>query len=396
MSNVAIGVQPRSHDRIEIVQVLRGFAACAVVLFHVRASVQPPMDPLSLQQWLFAFGGCGVDLFFCLSGFVMAYTTIGRVHRGPLDFFIRRLCRIAPAYYSISLAFLAIMYLIEWKLGYHSPYIPDYRFTHMDVARSFLFYPMKLSEPPMFGGPVLHVGWTLNYEMYFYFVFAVSMLFGAWRWVAFFVWFALTVFLLPLAVRGRTGIDAYIFYNWHLPYINLITSPLNLEFVIGVVIGMLYIAHLGSRSAMLPPVVRLVVVSFFCWIMAHNFNQGFGLRHWGMYTTLLFAVFMLTGRAAGTRYPAFLLWLGDISFSLYLVGPIVTEGVYLVLLHFHDYLPPLSGIAYSFFVLSLCVCLAWPVNRLIEKRLSNALYRFLAARLKLGCETPPSDHPKAA
>lgn len=52
-------------------------------------------------------------------------------------------------------------------------------YTWEDVIQSLMFIPLNLKDggAPFFGSPVLHVGWTLNYEIYFYLIFGISLLF---------------------------------------------------------------------------------------------------------------------------------------------------------------------------------------------------------------------------
>ncbi|WP_229211555.1 MULTISPECIES: acyltransferase [unclassified Duganella] len=85
----------------------------------------------------------------------------------------------------------------------------------------------------------LMVGWTLEFEMYFYLVYAGSMLFKRLRWFVLGSWVLLTVILAPL---GRRGFDMDITRDlgYDLGYLSIVTSPFVLEFLAGVLIGWLY------------------------------------------------------------------------------------------------------------------------------------------------------------
>lgn len=142
---------------IRSLQILRGIAALLVVFYHARLVFDIPHD-----SWFYALSGigyAGVNLFFIISGFIMCYTTDRRT--GPLKFMGRRLVRIAPLYWLILL----------FHAGFHS-------LTDPQTYLSMLFIPLSVQSPPFLGFAAWTVGWTLNYEMFFYPVFALSLLAG--------------------------------------------------------------------------------------------------------------------------------------------------------------------------------------------------------------------------
>ena len=81
------------------IQVLRFFAALAVVAFHALGI--PPAGfevPESAISFVLSYGGRGVDLFFVISGFIIFYATHG-ANLTPAQFLRRRLERIVPLYF---------------------------------------------------------------------------------------------------------------------------------------------------------------------------------------------------------------------------------------------------------------------------------------------------------
>jgi exopolysaccharide production protein ExoZ len=128
-------------------QVLRGIAALGVVFYHMSFLL-----PGELHTEFF-----GVSTFFVISGFIMCYIT-----RENADGFLRkRLERIVPIYWILTVAHLLLTAKIP--IGLVRGTVP------MDILWSFLFLPTSEF-------PVLSVGWTLNSEVYFYFVFAAALL----------------------------------------------------------------------------------------------------------------------------------------------------------------------------------------------------------------------------
>ncbi len=110
------------NEKIEIlrnydsVQSLRFFAASLVMVTHITYQINTRLLDHSGDYWM--TGKSGVDIFFAISGFVMAYTTKIGGRRDWADFFIRRIIRIAPLYWiakalKISLFFLFAYLVIQ-------------------------------------------------------------------------------------------------------------------------------------------------------------------------------------------------------------------------------------------------------------------------------------------
>ncbi len=204
-----------------------------VVLFHARTYVSA-RGPDDFLTWITNPFSTGIDLFFVISGFVMVYTTQTERSRRPLDFFVKRLCRIVPAYVIATIIYVVCMRIMEHFTGYRGMY--DH-LTPRDVLKSIAFIPVNLTdphEPPFFGGSSLHVGWTLNYEAYFYLVFFGSLFFKRFRWLAFGGWMLFILVALPLIFRGAVSLDIRHFYGWRaaIPEPPM-TSCLIWEFIMG-------------------------------------------------------------------------------------------------------------------------------------------------------------------
>ena len=153
---------------IEGIQILRGVAALMVVMHHARHSVP------GSEGWP-SFGDTGVDIFFVISGFVMAYTTrslsmastAGERLDASGEFLRKRLARVVPLYW------LVLLWTARRDLA-------QGRFS-IDLIKDFAFLPHPNATYPDMLWPTVVQGWTLNYEMFFYGLFAVSLLFGGLR-----------------------------------------------------------------------------------------------------------------------------------------------------------------------------------------------------------------------
>jgi exopolysaccharide production protein ExoZ len=149
----------KSDGKLWSIQYLRFIAAFGVILFHACGPTRHP----------FAFGARGVDLFFVVSGFVMWQVTAAKPHT-PGSFLDRRIRRIVPLYWTSIVLVVCLVHLFGVRpLGATDEIVP--------VIKSMLFVPYFNANGSM--GPVVSPGWTLNYEMFFYVIFAVSLLFSA-------------------------------------------------------------------------------------------------------------------------------------------------------------------------------------------------------------------------
>src|SRR5664280_1238746 len=201
------------------IQVLRFFAAVAVVAFHA-AGVAPDgfKVPDSAISFALSYGDRGVDLFFFSSGFIIFYATHG-ARLTPAEFLRRRVERIVPLYFFVIVAVTILAVALPATFD-----TPDW-YTPRHILRSLAFIAFTDGEMP-----VVYVGWSLEYEMYFYLV--VALLMALTRDV----WRNIVMVFSALAIVGRIPrVDAalgnYAFF----------TDPMILEFVLGVIMGSVFV-----------------------------------------------------------------------------------------------------------------------------------------------------------
>ena len=138
---------------LKSLQILRFIAATSVVYFHID------FDP--------RFGYFGIDIFFVISGFVIALIVTNK--ESASHFAISRITRIVPIYWLLTTILLIGICVL-----------PQY-FANATIAHAnFQNYIKSLFFIPYFGAngmyPLLSVGWTLNYEMFFYICVWLSLL----------------------------------------------------------------------------------------------------------------------------------------------------------------------------------------------------------------------------
>jgi exopolysaccharide production protein ExoZ len=191
----------RTRSEIMTIQYLRGVAAIGVVLLHIGECLH-----LHLQ-----FGAAGVDLFFVISGFIM-WMVSRQTEATPSTFVKKRLLRIVPLYWLVTI-FLATCARLRPNL-----FPLDHPVTG-HVPLSLLIIPHLAPDGTLY--PVVGQGWTLNYEMFFYFLFAVTL-----AWSRTYQFYALNALLLGCILCG------YLIHP-SSPIGEAYTSPLLMEFFAG-------------------------------------------------------------------------------------------------------------------------------------------------------------------
>ena len=152
---------------VKSIHYLRGLAALLVVFHHGVLQFPGLRD----RYAHFEFGQAGVDIFFVISGFVIYLASIeGRIRPG--EFVKRRIVRIVPLYWVATLALVAAAVCAPQLFA-------TTVVTPQNVGQSLLFIPSYSAAFPDQIWPVLVPGWSLNYEMFFYGLFALGLMSGA-------------------------------------------------------------------------------------------------------------------------------------------------------------------------------------------------------------------------
>jgi peptidoglycan/LPS O-acetylase OafA/YrhL len=245
------------------------------------------------------FGTVGVDLFFVISGFIM-WTTTERNPRGPVRFWLARIVRIVPLYWIFTTVYVAAALITP-----ESFYVVHLEAAH--IIKSFLFVP---ATHPNLGliAPVYTLGWTLNYEMFFYLLFGFCLL-VPWPRTRFAL--LATIFLLLVAgglVLQPSGAIARTY-----------TDPIMLEFLAGVMLAI--VSPLLMRGGAVAGL--MLVAAAILWV---GIVYGYGfvperiVSHGIPAITAVAGALMIEPVARG-RPSRLWLMLGDASYSIYLAHP---------------------------------------------------------------------------
>jgi exopolysaccharide production protein ExoZ len=273
--------------RIDSLQVVRFAAASLVIVHHSWQTMVGNTPPRPLNT----LGPLGVDLFFVLSGYIMATVAAGA---NPVEFLRRRVVRILPLYYLLTLAFMGELALAG-------------QFRPTSLTASFLLVPLPEQRP------YLNVAWTLDYEMLFYYAFALAL-----------------ALALAFPKRGATAILAAfgaalagrsLIGGWFFAYVG---NPVILEFLAGVLVAQAPRNALAARWALALAGVMLCGIG-----LLPALDDGWPrtlLLIWPC-AALIYAAPQFTGSGPVWRR---MVYLGDASYAAYLVHqfPLSVAGAF--------------------------------------------------------------------
>ncbi|MDE1993277.1 MAG: acyltransferase [Rhizobiaceae bacterium] len=264
------------------IQYLRAFAALAVVVFHAAERTGGH----------FRIGAAGVDVFFVISGFIM-WTMSERRPVSPTRFFLDRVQRIAPSYWIVT----AIM-----VIGALVGLFPSLKLTAGHILGSLFFIPVR---SPSNGEiwPVLVQGWTLDFEMFFYVVFAATLFLRQ----NLRLWVMSAIFLCMVA--------AGLIFKPQSPLLLTYTRPIILEFVAGAILAQFWLS--GKIPGAFTGLV-LVIVALAGFATIEIFGLAFSEINCGpLALALVLGVVSLEQSGSLPNIPI-LTYLGNSSYSIYL------------------------------------------------------------------------------
>lgn len=336
-------------DRLSHIDAIRGIAAIAVVYFHAGEHALKTGMPASaaetaafvlLSDW-FNLGKIAVLLFFGVSGFVIPFSINGTVSEGLRRFAISRFFRLYPAYW-VSIA--AAVYFLYAR---HDVELPAHVIAvNATMTQQFVGVPN-----------IIQLYWTLQIELIFYVICAGLFFIGSLSSVKTIA----TVVHLFIAVALVMSVARYV-------------SDIKLPIAVPLALTMMFIGYLlrltqdgvpEARRTLLRAVSIFVVAIPVVAVLAYNKDFGFN-ETWYKYTiayySALFLFFMLTTRWRITG--RFFVYLGSVSYSIYLFGPIAQD---IVLMNVLPHLPQAPAHLWIGCVLVLTVAIAHGVFHLVER-----------------------------
>jgi peptidoglycan/LPS O-acetylase OafA/YrhL len=300
----------RPTQHLHYIDALRGVAIALVIMVHLAGM----MHLVGFVGKLLAIGGKGVQLFYVVSALTLMMSMKKRTYseENPLiSFFLRRLFRIAPAFYVV----LLIYCFVGWHFGSGITNIQPTSPLHALIIMSFL----NGWRPDVINAPVTGQ-WSIAVEMMFYVLLPLIFpLLTSFRRAVYAWWVSLALYVVSytlavhlVSVEGFTGSQAFVhdFAYWWFPS----QMPI---FMIGIGLYFIVTEKLPFRRYILPYLLGALIVS-----AIHHLFSNVGLLP-------VVGVSILIGVVAISRNPVQLIvnpftrFLGKISFSAYLCHPLI-------------------------------------------------------------------------
>ena len=288
---------------IHSIQHLRGVAAIGVAYFHTKVYLAEFEWPFGRQ-----FGYGGVDLFFVISGLIMMVTTFnGR--ETPGSFYLKRILRVVPLYWAATLASV-LLFVIAPSMFLKQ----NVSFQH--VFLSMIFVP-HASPGEAGAAPFLKIGWTLNFEMFFYLVFGLTLWLRDARHRLAIIAVLFTTFVIVGAIfEPRNSALGYY------------TSPFVLEFVMGAGIGYLASTGILRKVAIGPAVLTAAAAATLSVTFGGSQGDGFARTIiFGIPAAVIVAAAIVCEQRGWRLRSSLWERLGDASYSIYLAHPFVLTGI---------------------------------------------------------------------
>lgn len=320
------------------IQILRAFAAIIVVLVHAQDWVVKNNFSYENYEYLTFniryWGNFGVDLFFVISGYIM-FMINSKKHRSPIEFLINRIQRIVPIYWLLTFV-LFTLYITLPSLFRVSGYSLEHVVTSLLFVSHFFGYEV----------PALYVGWTLEYELFFYLIFALTL-------------FIKIKDIYRLLILTLIFISA-IYVNWY--------SSIAIEFLYGGVIFILFdrlqcLKGYQNNFFWVPLILAMIFVIYHAHI-----DQTERYIYWGIPSAIILCSAILIPNIN----IKLLIELGNASYSIYLVQvfglPMMTKILIKIT-------PDMPGIFVFISISIFSILLGYIFYQLIEKNINRIFKR---------------------
>ena len=324
----------RLQNKIESIQVLRFFAAFSVMMVHLP---------------IFEFGIWGVDIFFVISGFIMMYVT----ENNEKFFLLKRIFRIVPLYWILTLGVFVLAIFIPEVLNNTTANIAH-------LIKSLFFIPFDKNGTGHF--PILFLGWTLNFEVIFYFLFSLSLVFFKENRMI-----ACSIFIIIFLVFNKVFSEKNFIFETY-------ANDIFIEFIFGMILFTIWKRYKNKISTNLTNhfiCLTILLVSIFI-LNYYNFSRSISYGLPSLILAIYFLFFL-----NHLKFPKILVSLGDASYCIYLLHPYIIQFFYKILeINEYDIIIELFFtliISIIVFIISLLIYkfIEFPINGSLRKKFIN-------------------------
>jgi len=325
------------------IQALRALAATMVIFVH--------LDVLLQMLGMKSFGSSGVDLFFVISGFIMVMTT-RRHNVSSIDFLKNRFSRIVPIYWFMTIVVFVVAVRFPHLLKSTSSNI-------VELLKSMMFIPFRKESGLV--QPVLFVGWTLNYEMFFYLIFSLCLLFKNYIHGIFIV----LSFLTALVVLGFCA-------HYDNVIVNFYTSPIIFEFAIGMIIGIFVdrIPDVVSQTLKYSTALVTAAAIGSLFVVPNLFPDANRILMGGLPAGAVVVCALALEKWNIKLTSAAFISIGNASYVIYLIHPFFTQASQKLATHFR--VTPATAVTF----IVLCICVIMVAGLAIHNWLEKPLVRW--------------------
>jgi peptidoglycan/LPS O-acetylase OafA/YrhL len=281
---------------------------------------------------VFELGANGVPLFFVISGFVMVLSSRKLVNDkdGWRKYAIKRIIRIVPLYWLFTSYKVAIM-ILSAGLILHS------NIDFANILKSYFFIPTLNIDGQI--RPILGVGWTLNFEMFFYLLFTIALFLRL-----------NTIVFSGIIMITLTVLSFFKTPAWPVT-LSFYADPIVINFVFGMVSAVLITKNFKVPRSVAITLILIGLIFLFSPLQYH-------LEFLYLNSTLAnaFASFAIVYFCAHlekhslVHIPKIILFFGAASYSLYLIHPVIAPLSPVVLKKI--------GLIIPFLSVFLCIILA--------------------------------------
>jgi len=294
------------------VQYMRAVASLMVLIGHVIAEAEHYMD-VELSWGLIPWTR-GVDIFFVISGFIILVSSqkYFETSGGTQRFLRNRFLRVVPLYWFFTTLMLGVLLVMPGAAK-------DTQLDWGQVVSSYLFIPYERMDGRT--APILSLGWTLNFEIFFYAVFALALL--------------LPRRTGPLVVVAGMAIWSLIgtLAGFEVTVLRFWSSSLILEFSFGVLLGYVYVNHWSGHKGRNDIALAGMLAGFVLLVLFNLLDEPPRWLASGIPAAIMvgFMVFFWHQDNVADRASRLGLLLGDSSYSLYLSHRFVLRVLTLVM-----------------------------------------------------------------
>jgi peptidoglycan/LPS O-acetylase OafA/YrhL len=340
--------------RLLELDALRGIACMSVVLFHLGVKCQAELG----NSEIFNFGITGVELFFVISGFVILMTL--EKTKSWKDFLVSRASRLYPAYWACA-SFTALLYLIIERVK------PD--LARNDLPIEYLIN-LTMLQKWVNIRDLDSSYWTLSVELIFYGLMLIAFranqiknieAIGLISLIAIIATQKIAIHPIVAEVLNVSKLESFIVF-YPLFYAGIITYKMKF-----------------NRTTITRYTLIIICFATQYLLFSKNRTEYISSQQYGLILILYgIILFLFVNDFLGFIVNKTTIFLGEISYSLYLIHQFLAQNIIIPGLTKYNNVNPL--VATFIVALPICIVIATIINKKIEKPMMLAIRAFYRSR----------------